>query len=177
MVLMVFFLMIRRPPRSTRTDTLLPYTTLFRSGAGPVGSEPVAHVGVDLALEPHHEQHGHEQESEGDDHLQKHDQDLGEADVADQERVEGEDVHDRSTLTSVTAPAESISAPMSGPGWLKWAAAVRRATPASGSAGRLTAPRADVTVTWAPASMPRRSKSCGGMRRTVGVRSEEPTSE
>src|SRR3546814_13713710 len=28
-----FFLMIRRPPRSTRTDTLFPYTTLFRSQA------------------------------------------------------------------------------------------------------------------------------------------------
>src|SRR3546814_10070799 len=28
---MCFFLMIRRPPRSTRTDTLFPYTTLFRS--------------------------------------------------------------------------------------------------------------------------------------------------
>src|SRR3546814_14628616 len=27
----VFVLMIRRPPRSTRTDTLFPYTTLFRS--------------------------------------------------------------------------------------------------------------------------------------------------
>src|SRR3546814_8373755 len=26
--------MIRRPPRSTRTDTLVPYTTLFRAGAG-----------------------------------------------------------------------------------------------------------------------------------------------
>src|SRR3546814_17444725 len=31
--------MIRRPPRSTRTDTLFPYTTLFRSGEAPV---PVA---------------------------------------------------------------------------------------------------------------------------------------
>src|SRR3546814_20327721 len=29
----MFFLMIRRPPRSTRTDTLFPYTTLFRSPA------------------------------------------------------------------------------------------------------------------------------------------------
>src|SRR3546814_70409 len=29
--------MIRRPPRSTRTDTLLPYTTLFRSGGQPGG--------------------------------------------------------------------------------------------------------------------------------------------
>src|SRR3546814_1024871 len=29
----IFFLMIRRPPRSTRTDTLFPYTTLFRSRA------------------------------------------------------------------------------------------------------------------------------------------------
>src|SRR3546814_17156237 len=35
--LFFFFLMIRRPPRSTRTDTLFPYTTLFRSwGSGPV---------------------------------------------------------------------------------------------------------------------------------------------
>src|SRR3546814_8758457 len=30
----IFFLMIRRPPRSTRADTLFPYTTLFRSGSG-----------------------------------------------------------------------------------------------------------------------------------------------
>src|SRR3546814_1788234 len=30
-VLVFFFLMRRRPPRSTRTDTLFPYTTLFRS--------------------------------------------------------------------------------------------------------------------------------------------------
>src|SRR3546814_14938466 len=31
MKVLFFFLMIRRPPRSTRTDTLFPYTTLFRS--------------------------------------------------------------------------------------------------------------------------------------------------
>src|SRR3546814_4036730 len=31
-----FFLMIRRPPRSTRTDTLFPYTTLFRSPASDI---------------------------------------------------------------------------------------------------------------------------------------------
>src|SRR3546814_13796849 len=31
-IMLCFFLMIRRPPRSTRTDTLFPYTTLFRSG-------------------------------------------------------------------------------------------------------------------------------------------------
>src|SRR3546814_4147626 len=37
--------MIRRPPRSTRTDTLFPYTTLFRSQA--TGSRP-------------HERHRHE---------------------------------------------------------------------------------------------------------------------
>src|SRR3546814_6900073 len=30
--------MIRRPPRSTRTDTLFPYTTLFRSRIGPISS-------------------------------------------------------------------------------------------------------------------------------------------
>src|SRR3546814_10603937 len=33
--IIVFFLMIRRPPRSTRTDTLFPYTTLFRSKRRP----------------------------------------------------------------------------------------------------------------------------------------------
>src|SRR3546814_12890649 len=31
LIFIVFFLMIRRPPRSTRTDTLFPYTTLFLS--------------------------------------------------------------------------------------------------------------------------------------------------
>src|SRR3546814_3589512 len=30
-IVLFVFLMIRRPPRSTRTDTLFPYTTLFRS--------------------------------------------------------------------------------------------------------------------------------------------------
>src|SRR3546814_3935884 len=30
--------MVRRPPRSKRTDTLVPYTTLFRSGAGQQGA-------------------------------------------------------------------------------------------------------------------------------------------
>src|SRR3546814_16874169 len=37
MFFLFFFLMIRRPPRSTRTDTLLPYTTLFRSRSGTHG--------------------------------------------------------------------------------------------------------------------------------------------
>src|SRR3546814_11629239 len=31
--------MIRRPPRSTRTDTLFPYTTLFRSPAEPLAAD------------------------------------------------------------------------------------------------------------------------------------------
>src|SRR3546814_12916960 len=42
--------MIRRPPRSTRTDTLFPYTTLFRShrvGLKPEGKAPVrAHAAL-----------------------------------------------------------------------------------------------------------------------------------
>src|SRR3546814_1019169 len=37
--LLIFFLMIRRPPRSTRTDTLFPYTTLFRSPGGGGGDD------------------------------------------------------------------------------------------------------------------------------------------
>src|SRR3546814_21018630 len=51
---LLFFLMRRRPPRSTRTDTLFPYTTLFRSRtpapgyAVPVYKRPAALVDVDL---------------------------------------------------------------------------------------------------------------------------------
>src|SRR3546814_17333829 len=52
--------MIRRPPRSTRTDTLFPYTTLFRSGyyrwlffaAGPVEAAVTAHA---MGAEPQDE--------------------------------------------------------------------------------------------------------------------------
>src|SRR3546814_4042441 len=43
----VFFLMIRRPPRSTRTDTLFPYTTLFRSRGeqgGQQGERPITEM-------------------------------------------------------------------------------------------------------------------------------------
>src|SRR3546814_9850391 len=54
-----FFLIIRRPPRSTRTDTLFPYTTLFRSqdrGAGElvlaalVGDRHAVELGGRIAL-------------------------------------------------------------------------------------------------------------------------------
>src|SRR3546814_8523800 len=37
----IFFLMIRRPPRSTRPDTLFPYTTLFRSGQDDESAQAV----------------------------------------------------------------------------------------------------------------------------------------
>src|SRR3546814_3637924 len=45
-MLLFFFLMIRRPPRSTRTDTVFPYTTLFRSlhGAAGSGKTHLAHI-------------------------------------------------------------------------------------------------------------------------------------
>src|SRR3546814_15687087 len=46
-----FFLMNLRPPRSTRTDTLFPYSTLFRAAEGvEVLPEPVVPVGDQLAL-------------------------------------------------------------------------------------------------------------------------------
>src|SRR3546814_10585456 len=48
----IFFLMIRRPPRSTRTDTLFPYTTLFRSRRGDDGEDhPERH------RSEHHDRH------------------------------------------------------------------------------------------------------------------------
>src|SRR3546814_4728075 len=43
MIVCVFFLMIRRPPRSTRTDTLFPYTPLFRSDARPHARQHPGH--------------------------------------------------------------------------------------------------------------------------------------
>src|SRR3546814_577035 len=46
----MFFLVIRRPPRSTRTDTLVPYTTLVRSVALPTPAG-VRRVDVETALE------------------------------------------------------------------------------------------------------------------------------
>src|SRR3546814_20265707 len=48
-----FLLIIRRPPTSTRTDTLFPYTTLFRSLPGPslvLSPAPVPLAGVQLCL-------------------------------------------------------------------------------------------------------------------------------
>src|SRR3546814_3175855 len=41
--------MIRRPPRSTRTDTLFPYTTLFRSVAQARGNAGIIQAVLDLA--------------------------------------------------------------------------------------------------------------------------------
>src|SRR3546814_5981299 len=46
--LFIFFIMIRRPPRSTRTDTLFPYTTLFRSEDRRVLRHGALHLGTDL---------------------------------------------------------------------------------------------------------------------------------
>src|SRR3546814_20761487 len=63
-----FFLMIRRPPRSTRTDTLFPYTTLFRSplrrlvhhGVGVVRAHP---VGPGMLADDRSEEHTSELQS------------------------------------------------------------------------------------------------------------------
>src|SRR3546814_15571644 len=51
-VLFFFFLMIRRPPGSTRTDTLFPYTTLFRSVVVPVRDEAAELARVISSLGP-----------------------------------------------------------------------------------------------------------------------------
>src|SRR3546814_13525660 len=74
------FLVIRRPPRSTRTDTLFPYPTLFRSGGGvlvllflaqPLFIVPRLRGFLDrmerlIALIPR-EERGHEQQQHDDD--------------------------------------------------------------------------------------------------------------
>src|SRR3546814_4027734 len=59
-----FFLMIRRPPRSTRTDTLFPYTTLFRS-IPPVPAHPELEILVRVeSLRVHRELRSEEHTSE-----------------------------------------------------------------------------------------------------------------
>src|SRR3546814_19655575 len=51
MPIFFFFLMIRAPPRSTLTDTLFPYTTLFRSvAAGASMDDGVGHAGASQAV-------------------------------------------------------------------------------------------------------------------------------
>src|SRR3546814_6903396 len=66
MVIFVFFLMIRRPPRSTRSDTLFPYTTLFRSRRRQ-GAPPTPPAG-----------HGQYGDQERADHRQPHHRDRSE---------------------------------------------------------------------------------------------------
>src|SRR3546814_3446104 len=59
----MFFLMMRRPPRTTRTGTLFPYTTRFRArqreqcrlagGAGKKRGRNICHaIGIDAIIEP-----------------------------------------------------------------------------------------------------------------------------
>src|SRR3546814_3093898 len=54
--------MIRRPPRSTRTDTLFPYTTLFRSGADRADDVQAAGGAVRLLQDGHRRVGGRSEE-------------------------------------------------------------------------------------------------------------------
>src|SRR3546814_17546437 len=74
-----FFLMIRRPPRSTRTDTLFPYTTLFRSEL-PLADlvTPARHA----ARREADDRHDRDQPGE------RGDQPVRPLDMADQQRIE-----------------------------------------------------------------------------------------
>src|SRR3546814_20676850 len=47
----MFCLRIRRPPRSTRTDTLFPYTTLFRSSAPARAGRIIVGLGFDEEMQ------------------------------------------------------------------------------------------------------------------------------
>src|SRR3546814_6573177 len=74
--------MIRRPPRSTRTDTLFPYTTLFRS-AGPRAVETEGDADADDIVEPGLQRCGHAEIIHGradDDEVRRHQ--LGDQPVA-----------------------------------------------------------------------------------------------
>src|SRR3546814_14477993 len=49
MFVFIFFLMLRRPPRSTRTDTLCPYTTLFRSEDYKINARTLVDLSAGIA--------------------------------------------------------------------------------------------------------------------------------
>src|SRR3546814_4099958 len=53
----LFFVMIRRPPRSTRTDSLFPYTTLFRSCFRLSLPSAISGYGAANRQPRHHEMH------------------------------------------------------------------------------------------------------------------------
>src|SRR3546814_17027683 len=57
--------MIRRPPRSTRTDTLFPYTTLFRSMRDEVDVIPRRGVGIGVEPAERQVRTGKERDGEG----------------------------------------------------------------------------------------------------------------
>src|SRR3546814_4668316 len=64
LLFVVFFLMIRRPPRSTRTDTLFPYTTLFRSCRAPHrDTTSICRTPPDRSPAPRSEEHTSELQS------------------------------------------------------------------------------------------------------------------
>src|SRR5881409_4361927 len=65
--MLLFFLMIRHPPRSTRETTLFPYTTLFRSGPAPGrrrSARPGTRSGRGTAADPRSEEHTSELQSQ-----------------------------------------------------------------------------------------------------------------
>src|SRR3546814_12847033 len=59
--IIVLFLMIRRPPRPTRTDTLFPYTTLFRSRDREDPAKKVEVMSIDNGDDRHQQEHAGEQ--------------------------------------------------------------------------------------------------------------------
>src|SRR3546814_7420548 len=54
--------MLRRPPRSTRTDTLFPYTTRFRSDDGTVAGQNTFEDGDDVPQQDRHQRDEHRAE-------------------------------------------------------------------------------------------------------------------
>src|SRR3546814_9945334 len=104
-LVIIFFLMIRLPPRSTRTDTLFPYTTLFRSDrrddrhhrlaeldGGPIERLLEADIIVEAAVE-------REQDRRADDEVERRDRRDPEKHAVDEvaflDRPERDDDHDR----------------------------------------------------------------------------------
>ena len=86
-------------------------------GAGLVGSDPVLHVGDDLAHEPDVDEHRDEQQPEDDERLHDQDDHDGEVDAVVEQRVAaGKGVHGMlSTRRSVTVVATSMRSGAPGP--------------------------------------------------------------
>src|SRR3546814_18366066 len=102
-----FYLLIRRPPRSTRTDTLFPYTTLFRS-PGLVDLQMRTDLRIRVLARHRHQRVAVLRQESGDEHQRLHLRRHRICHIGDDDAAEAVPDHDRGTLQLAEARAHAI---------------------------------------------------------------------